>query len=705
MTTATLEKARHQRDQLSAAIRRAEGLSGDPRTERQRDAERKRLGRLSDRDLTIPPVADPKRRKTCERYVFRFLATYFPETFYSTFTKQRKEMVNSILTAARTGGDQAIAGPRGEGKTTIAECVVIYCLLRGLVRFPLIAAATGPDAQRVLDHIKAHFERNELLAADYPEVCYPITSLEGAPQRAGAQTVGGERTWLKWAQDYIVLPTVKDSKASGSAVMTRGLDAAIRGIRVGLLRPDLIVIDDPETRESVRSERQTETREMTIEADLAGLGGGDKKLARVMLTTLMRRASLSAKYTDRQQKPSWKGRRFKLVDKFPGREDLWDEYMSMRLNNFVSGDEHARGAHAFYLKRRRLMDRGAVLTNRWRFDGSKLRDGTQIEASAIQRCYNIIADRGRDHFDTEYQNQPPEESGPVDSGITSYRIQRQVSGYPRRIVPPGCTVLVQGLDVGKYYCHWVVKAFRPDATGYVIDYGVLEVHGTVRGSDEATDKAIIKALFVRRDEMLRWPYDDAAGKPVEFNRTLIDAGYRSQAVYHFCHEAGLAFQPAMGFGKSSGCVQTRFATPARSTADRRPGDGWFLSRKPRRVWLVCMDADRWKGWEHDRWMTPPGEPGSCMLFGERGIGERMSDDQKAHMSFSKHLVAEVEREEPVENKGLVRSWHSKSHTNHWFDASYMADVAANMCGISLLQTAAASAAAPKPGQWMAAQRS
>ena len=84
-------------------------------------------------------------------------------------------------------------------------------------------------------------------------------------------------------------------------------------------------------------------------------------------------------------------------------------------------------------------------------------------------------------------------------------------------------------------------------------------------------------------------------------------------------------------------------------------------------------------------MTPPDQPGTCLLFGERGIGDRLSEDQKLHFSFSKHITAEVESENPTKDKGMVRKWKVKSDTNHYFDASYMADVAANMCGISLLR--------------------
>jgi hypothetical protein len=680
------------------------------KNERQRDAERKRLSRLAERDLKIPRIANPSRRRRAEKDVFLWLRTYFPLAFYRPFTDQQRQMVADILTAAKFGNDKAIAAPRSDGKTTIAECVIIFCVMTGLLRFPLICAATGPDAARILDHIKVHLERNDTLAADYPEVCYPIRALDGAPQRAGSQTAGGKRTYLEWRQDYIVLPTVRRSRASGAVIMTRGLDSAIRGIRVGVERPDFVLIDDPETRESVKSEEQTNTRRLTIEQDIAGLGGGDKKLARVMLTTIMRRATnggnptVSFAYTDPHQKPSWEGRRFKLLDQFPDRQDLWDEYINLRQADQQAGDRHARRAHQFYLENREAMDRGAILTNPERYSREILPDGSQAEVSALQRCYNIIGDRGLEAFQTEYQNDPPEETGPQESGITAHRIQKQVSGYARKVIPPGCILLTQGVDCRKVALHWVVKAWRPDATFFVLNYGVQEVHGTVRGSDEGLDMAMRRAILALAEETKEVHYQTLDGQELPVDLTLVDAGWRTDAVYMATKEIGLSWRPAMGFGKSNGTISANFSPPDRATYDKKPGDGWFLSRRPKNVWLVCMDADRWKAWEHDRWMTPTSKPGTAMLFGEPSDNpDRLSFDEKRHMGFSKHLTSEVEVEEVVRGV-LVRKWRAKSENNHWFDASYMANVAANMKGISLLKSTTQPAQqAGTQGGWMASQ--
>src|SRR5690606_30144891 len=107
-----------------------------------------------------------------------------------------------------------------------------------------------------------------------------------------------------------------------------------------------------------------------------------------------------------------------------------------------------------------------------------LPDGTKKQVSALQRCYDYIADHGLESFQTEHQNDPPEDDVAVESGISARTIQLRLSGYPRRAIPSETAVLVQGIDVQKAGLHWVVKAFRSDASFFVLDYGFHETHGT-----------------------------------------------------------------------------------------------------------------------------------------------------------------------------------------------------------------------------------
>ena len=183
------------------------------------------------RDVKLAKCANPLRRKRALADVYGFLDLYFGHRFYNPLSSTHRDMIQEILFRATHGGDQAIAALRGEGKTTIAECVVIFCLLARLLRFPLIVAATGRDAELILANIKSEFETNELLRADFPEVCGPIVALEGAASRQNMQTVDGKRTRLKWSSDVVVFPTVPKkyrSPCGGSIIAARGLDGAIR---------------------------------------------------------------------------------------------------------------------------------------------------------------------------------------------------------------------------------------------------------------------------------------------------------------------------------------------------------------------------------------------------------------------------------------------------------------------------------------------
>ncbi len=528
---------------------------------------------------------------------------------------------------------------------------------------------------------------------DYPEVCVPVRALENTPQRAHFMTVSGKRLDSKkpyvrspakftWCGREIVLPNVPGSPSARAIIATRGLDAAVRGLKKKGQRPQAAIIDDPDTEETARSEEQAAKLETRIDRAIGALGGQKRRVARVMLTTLQSRISVSYRFTDPEVKPSFKGRRFRFLITPPTNTDLWDEYVALRSVDLANGTNHA---DEFYATKQAEMDAGAVVSNPNRF--------APPERSALQFYYNEIARIGPEAVATEYDNDPPEETGPVESGITPHRIQTQLSGYERQFIPPDCVCITQGIDVRKVALHWAVRAWRADGTGFTIDYGVHEVFGTVYGSDDGLDVAIRRAILARIETTKETQYVAPGGEIKPVDLTLVDAGWRTQAVYSACTDAGLGVMPVMGFGKSAGTVQANFSDLQKSTPDRKPGDGWFLSRKGKywsgRLWLVCADADRWKAWEHDRWMTAPDRPGTMFLFGQPGTaGARLNADEQGHHSYARHICNEVEIEEPY--KGTIRRrWKSKSENTHWLDASYYADVAASMKGVRITTEAKA----------------
>ena len=147
----------------------------------------------------------------------------------------------------------------------------------------------------------------------------------------------------------------------------------------------------------------------------------------------------------------------------------------------------------------------------------------------------------------------------------------------------------------------------------------------------------------------------------------------------------------MGFGKSQGCVAATFDDERRvrtASLKIQPGNGWRrVYKREHGVWLLQFLADKWKAWEHDRWMTAPGSAGGLTLHGTAAeYGERMSVDSRSHHAYAHHIVNEKEVEEMV--KGVFkRYWHCTGH-NHWLDASAMSDCAADMNGVNLLRAKA-----------------
>lgn len=365
----------------------------------------------------------------------------------------------------------------------------------------------------------------------------------------------------------------------------------------------------------------------------------------------------------------------------PNRPDMWDEYIRLRIHDFQNGDENARTAFEYYRSNREAMDDGAVVSNPNRFDATIAYDGLPKELSAIQHYYNRVSDVGLDAVACELDNDPPEEGEDLTGDVTPQTIQRQTSGIPRGIIPPGCTVLTQGIDVGKWRLHWVVRAWKPDATGYTIDYGTQDVHGAQYGSDVGLDAAVHAAIIQRHDEFLESMYMTQDGERLIDSVTLVDASYRTDAVYAACMSIRQGIWPIMGFGKSMGCVRMNFSPTQKATRTVKPGDGFKLVKQGK-VWLVEADADRWKRFEWDRWMTATDHPGRMHLFGEQGEHGDMSQDELEHIAYAKHICAEVEKE--VFNHGVLRKkWVPVSKENHWLDASYYSNVAAAMKGIRL----------------------
>lgn len=664
----------------------------------------KREQDASKRDLSIPLVANVDRRSAALGDVYEFKRTYFPTVFYQPFTASRRQMSEAIIRAAEQSGDQAIAGPRGDGKTRNALFDALWLALTRRSTFPLVISKSGQRAEQELKNLKWAITESIAFKEDFPEIAIPILALGGWSSRARQQTAYRQPTNIEWFPDHFVLPTIPtellvengwtkgvESLACGQIFASLGIEGPIRGYSVRNRRPTLAIIDDIDDRESANSDVQTETRIEIIDSDVAGLGGPDRNVSRVMLCTLINRTCAAYVFTDIKQRPSMRGQRHRLITKFPDNPGLGEQYVAMRTGRDVVADPDGRDAHGWYATHREEIEAGYETSNPYRFNTRPLADGEPAEVSTLQAYYNFVADKGLQAALTELQNDPPPDPDESSLLLTAYHVRANArSGHERGVVPDNTIAIFCGCDVKKTGLHHVTLAVGDDLAGSIIDYDFweFETHGM---KASACELLILEGLQSWYGERKSKPFRQANGAEWTDDLIVIDSGWKedgwnTQPVYAFCEHAGQVAVPSKGIGS----WRPKKAGPA-----CRPGDNYNL------VWLngvmlAEVNADHWKIRVHEGLLQPFGSAGSLGLFTPHREGGRESAN--AHLSFAKHITSE--RWGPY-GIGRQYKWapadgsrHQKP--NHWLDATALAIAARVMWGVELVKPIQVVPPAPIP---------
>lgn len=600
--------------------------------------------------------------------------TYFPEQFTHPFTPDQREIGKAIITGISEGGQRARAAPRGTGKSTIAEAILTYAVNYGLLRFPLLIGANGIFAEDRLAGIRMLYERSEKLAEDFPEICYPVACLEGAAQRARMQTFEGVRTLLTWGKHMIILPMIPGSQSAGAIIGCKGIEGAIRGLKINSLRPDFCLMDDLDTRESAYSPTETKKRRETIEQDVMGLAGQYKSMSMVILCSIFKKSCLADQFTDRKVKPAFQGVRQRLLIAMPENENLWQKYIEIRQIDQMDDKGTGPTANKFYMDNREAMDEGAVVSNEYRF----LSDIGEI--SALQHCYNVIADFGWENFACEYQNEPPDDEAAETSGLDIAAVCKKINAMERGVIPGWCERLTAFIDVHGRQLYWCVMAWKAGLQGYVVDYGTEVVYGPTGSLKDADnqkdlDSAILAALMSWRDWEAEtgWPMADT-GEVKHVDLCGVDAGYKSDVVERFVRSSpGGKYRATMGFGSAQ---PKRYKAPRKSSKTVAVASHYYASRTATVSMLWSMDADFFKNSVHNGILAPANTAGSISLFGS---------DPIIHRQFAEQITAEIWTREFVggAGRGFKEYFNVKSRHNHWLDCTAGAIAMATMLGIRL----------------------
>jgi hypothetical protein len=411
-----------------------------------------------------PPPGNRERIESCRTDFRKFLETYFANAFPLSWAPDHLRTIAAVERCVLRGGLQAVGLPRGFGKSSILCRGVLWAALFGSRCFVVLVAATERRGQECLATIKSELLYNPLLLEDFRYVCYPIRRLENNGRRATGQLFAGERTAIDWKDNRISFPLMprealedEDVDVSGHVISVAALEGALRGQKSTLpsgaeLRPDLVFVDDPSTRESSQSATTTAKHVSIMNGDLLAMGGPGVRLAALMACTVITVGDLSDRFLCRIQSPEWNGLRTRTLETMPTRMDLWEKYGELRAEGMRAGDDGAR-ATAFYVEHRDDMDAGC--TPAW-----PARFNKPTEISAIQSAMNSRITLGEAAWLAEMQNSPE----PPDRGmgtLSASQIAEKCNGIDRGRVPLWASHLTMMVDVHDALLFWCVCAPGP----------------------------------------------------------------------------------------------------------------------------------------------------------------------------------------------------------------------------------------------------
>uniref|UniRef100_A0A6H1ZMH8 Terminase n=1 Tax=viral metagenome TaxID=1070528 RepID=A0A6H1ZMH8_9ZZZZ len=264
-----------------------------------------------ERDLTASEVEVLKR--LCEEDLYLFAVRYFPHYLKkpsSEFHRYLYKKLTFELTRNRMGRDLklAIAAPRGNAKSSLVSAILpLWCIAYNKKKFIIMVSNTAGMAEDFLTDIKAELEGNSKLMRDFPHVC------------------GKGPRWR--SAEIITSNNIK--------VLALGTGSQIRGRKFGVDRPNLLIFDDLEDKDMLRSPTLREFTRFTWFNKDALFAGGEKGEGSdfIVVGTILGKDSLLNSLLDPTEYPGWDTKRFKAVEKFSD-SPLWDEWEELYKNTF-----------------------------------------------------------------------------------------------------------------------------------------------------------------------------------------------------------------------------------------------------------------------------------------------------------------------------------------------------------------------------------
>lgn len=324
-------------------------------------------------------LADDGYEYFCRTYFPHYVKSPSASRLHKHLFKRLPEIVSSPTGGAREG----VIAPRGEAKSTFcSQLFPLWNLARKgykgadgkrvgrdkhyiIVIMDVFAQACG-----MVEAIKAELESNPRLKLDFPEMC-------------GAGQV--------WREGEMIA-------TNGVKIEGVGAGQKLRGRRHGPHRPDLVVLDDIENDEGVKSADQRNKLDKWVDKAVLNLGAADGSMDVLYVGTVLHYDSVLVR---KSRNVLWRFVRLKSVLRWPDRMDLWQRWEEIiRSADGTDEDDKARAleeAEAFYQAHQVAMEAGAEVS--W------------PEVRPLKMLMRLRIQIGEAAFNSEQQNDPMDEDG------------------------------------------------------------------------------------------------------------------------------------------------------------------------------------------------------------------------------------------------------------------------------------------------------
>ncbi len=310
------------------------------------------------------------RRAAGRASIRAFAEIYLPHHFSTVPSPMHLEVFEELeKLGANRGTRLAIAAPRGHAKSTLVSLAyALWCVCYETEPYILLVSDTAEQARDALKALKDELRGNARIESDF------------------AHILEARRVSARWRRDDIVVGEMR--------VTALGADQKVRGRKNASSRPTLIIADDLENDELVRSPDQRERRREWFTSAL--MKSGTPRTNAVVIGTVLHHEALLARLLDPARSPGWLVKRYKAVTGWADRGDLWEKWESVYNHHspWPDGGELSGpgAARAFFAAHRDAMLTGARAL--W------------PEARPYEHLMELKVREGAHSFATEMQNEP-----------------------------------------------------------------------------------------------------------------------------------------------------------------------------------------------------------------------------------------------------------------------------------------------------------